>query len=113
LGINTCYYLVDNDRNHHRIQMSKKRRNKLYRSALGMLSVNRFIKQLVNHGVGTNEKFGPVFAYFELLKFCKKRVEFNEELVPKCFNEIEQINKELGQDPTIYNTGELYEPDAR
>jgi hypothetical protein len=86
--------------------MSKKRRNKLYRSALGMLSVNRFIKQLVNHGVGTNEKFGPVFAYFELL-------EFNEELVPKCFSEIEQINKELGQDLTIYNTGELYEPDAR
>ena len=28
-------------------------------------------------------------------------------------NGIEQINKELGQDLTIYNTGELYEPDAR
>jgi hypothetical protein len=93
--------------------MSKKRKNKLYRSALGMLSVNKFIKQLVNHGVGTSEKFGPVFAYFELLKFCKKRVDFNQELLPKCFDEIEQINKKLEQNPNIYNTGELYESDAR
>lgn len=113
MGARYNYILAFINSNNHYLQMSRKRRNKLYRSALGMLSVNRFIKQLVNHGVGTNEKFGPVFAYFELLKFCKKRVEFNEELVPKCFSEIEQINKELEQNPIIYNTGELYESDPR
>jgi ABC-type dipeptide/oligopeptide/nickel transport system permease component len=81
-------------------------KQRIHKHIISIIGVNRFINLLIDYSTKTKHKMGPQFAYYELIKHCRQRVNLNKKILVQCFDELKNINNK-NQNFT-YKTGEMY-----
>jgi trans-aconitate methyltransferase len=88
-------------------------KQRLHRNLISLFAVNKFITQMLKQATFVGRKLNSSLAYYEMLRYCNSRLDMNKTYINECYAKVDEIKKQLEENPTIYNTGELYEPDAR